>query len=32
MLIKLVKHNLDAIFGCLARLKVHFCVSVSACK
>lgn len=32
MLIKLVKHNLDAIFACLTALKVHFCLSVSACK
>ena len=31
MLIKLVKHNLDAIFACLTALKVHFCLSVSAC-
>lgn len=32
MLIKLVKYNLDAIFACLTGLKVHFCLSVSACK
>lgn len=32
MLIKLVKYNLDTIFECFARLKVHFCASVSACK